>query len=107
MTLNITDTINDAKLFGPWFSGESWDVWKAILKAAYALPLTAQERAYFQAVAEREPPTKPVREVWIIAGRRGGKDSVASVIAGQAAAPAKLRRSSIRRTSCAVASARW
>ncbi len=86
MTLNITDTINDAKLFGPWFSGESWDVWKAILKAAYALPLTAQERAYFQAVAEREPPTKPVREVWIIAGRRGGKDSVASVIAGQAAA---------------------
>src|SRR5713101_6943782 len=86
MTLNIVETISDGKLFGPWFSGESWDVWKAILKAAYALPLTAQERAYFRAVAEREPPAQQAREMWVVAGRRAGKDSVASVIAAQAAA---------------------
>jgi hypothetical protein len=86
MTLSITDTITDAKLFGPWFSGESWDVWRVILKAIYALPLTVQERAHFQAVAEREPPVRQVREVWIVAGRRAGKDSVASVIAAQTAA---------------------
>jgi hypothetical protein len=86
MTLNIIDTINDAKLFGPWFSGESWNAWRAILKAIYALPLNVEERAHFQAVAEREPPTEQAREVWIVAGRRAGKDSVASVIAAQVAA---------------------
>jgi hypothetical protein len=39
------------------------------------------ERELFRRVAERDPPTKRVREIWIIAGRRAGKDSVASAIA--------------------------
>jgi hypothetical protein len=84
--LDIIETIEDSKLFGPWFAGASWGAWRTILKAVYALPLTPAEREQFFAVAEREPPSRPVREVWVVAGRRGGKDSVASVIAAQTAA---------------------
>jgi hypothetical protein len=40
---------------------------------------------YFEAVAGREPPQGRVRELWAIAGRRSGKDSIASAIAAAAA----------------------
>jgi hypothetical protein len=83
--MQIAETMSDPDLFGKWFSEPSWSVWRAILKAAFALPLTAVEREHFHTVAEREPPTEQVRELWVIAGRRGGKDSVASVIAAHAA----------------------
>jgi hypothetical protein len=56
------------------------------LKAAYALPMSDSEIEFFRTVADRDPPKKRVRELWIIAGRRAGKDSVASVIAAHSAA---------------------
>jgi hypothetical protein len=37
-------------------------------------------------IAGREPPKKPVRECWFVCGRRAGKDSIASLIAGYTAA---------------------
>ena len=40
----------------------------------------------FARIADREPPTEPCKEVWIIAGRRAGKDSIASLLAAHAAA---------------------
>jgi hypothetical protein len=57
----------------------------AVLKAAFAEPLTADALAKFKAVAERNPPTKRVRELAIIAGRGAGKDSAASLIAAYVA----------------------
>jgi hypothetical protein len=75
--MNIIETMEDPELFQPWFSGASWDGWRTILKAAFALPMTEDERAFFRSVADREPPARQVRELWIIAGRRAGKDSVA------------------------------
>lgn len=77
--------IADPALLGHYFSGSSWGRWRAILKAAYAEPLSPEELALFQEVAERDPPAQPVRELWIIAGRRSGKDSIASAIATVAA----------------------
>jgi hypothetical protein len=44
------------------------------LKAAFALKMGSEELALFRAVAERDPPKKRVRELWVIAGRRAGKD---------------------------------
>src|SRR6202158_3848250 len=73
-------------LFEPWFRGPSWDGWRAVLKAAYALPMTDDEVDFFHSVADRDPPERPVRELWCIVGRGGGKDSVASVIAAHTAA---------------------
>jgi hypothetical protein len=86
-TLPITpaDAIADPNLLGQSFAGASWDRWRAVLKAAYAEPLTPAERQLFVEVAERDPPANPVRELWVLAGRRSGKDSIASAIAATTA----------------------
>jgi hypothetical protein len=78
--------MNDPGLFQPWFAGPSWDGWRVVLKAAFALPMTDAERQFFRSIADREPPTQRVREAWFVVGRRGGKDSIASLIAGYTAA---------------------
>jgi hypothetical protein len=83
--VNIDQTLSDPNLFQPWFEGPTWDGWRAILRGAFALPMTDADREFFYRVAEREPPTKAVKELWVIAGRRGGKDSIASVIAAHVA----------------------
>ena len=88
--------MNDPGSFGPFFDGESWDGWKTILKAASGLPLNAAELEFFHSIAgDRAPPTARVREFWVAAGRRAGKDAMASGVAALAAAlfnqPHKLR----------------
>jgi hypothetical protein len=84
--LNIIECMEDPALFQPWFVGKSWNAWRVALKAAFALPMTSAERKLFRVLAEREPPRKPVRELWAVCGRRAGKDSVASLIAAHMAA---------------------
>lgn len=84
--VNIIDALDDEKLFKPWFRGDSWNGWRAVLKGAYALPMTEAELEFFHSVADRDPPERPVKELWCIVGRGGGKDSTASVIAAHTAA---------------------
>ena len=59
----------------------SWNTWKAVVKAMFGEPLNAAELELFRAVAERDPPRQPLREMAAVAGRGAGKDSVATVIA--------------------------
>ena len=84
--MNIVDAMLDPELFQPWFKGPSWEPWRCVLRAAYALPMSVSDKAFLQAVAAREPPTKRVKELWTIVGRRGGKDSIASLIVAHTAA---------------------
>lgn len=85
--MNIIQAMRDPALFEPWFRGESWNGWRTVLKAAFALPMIKSELRFFKSVAgDREPPKKRVRELWIVVGRRGGKDSIASLITAHAAA---------------------
>jgi hypothetical protein len=84
--IDIVAAMNDPGLFQPWFHGESWDGWRAILRGAFALPMTEAERDFFRSVADRDPPARPVKELWVVAGRRSGKDSIASLIAAYSAA---------------------
>lgn len=84
--MNIIEALDDPELFEPWFRGPSWFGWRVVLKAAFALPMTAEEVAFFRTIADRDPPRRRVRELWCVVGRRGGKDSVASAIAALAAA---------------------
>ena len=84
MTDPIAD-FDDPRLFEPWFRGSSWNTWRAVLKAAFGAPLHPDELELFKSVAEREPPGHRVRELWAIAGRRSGKDSVASFLAAHIA----------------------
>lgn len=79
-SFSLVDAMLDETLFKRWFEGDSWRVWFAILRAAFALPMTAEEVALFRSVAERDPPVRQVKELWVIGGRRAGKDSVASAL---------------------------
>ena len=83
MALRVTpfQVISEPRLLASGFQGASWDRWRATLKAMYAEPMSRTERRLFREVAERSAPTRPVREAWILAGRRAGKDSIASAIA--------------------------
>jgi hypothetical protein len=84
--LSVVDALNDDAIFGRWFAGASWNVWRAVLKAAFCLKMTEAEVEAFSVVAGgRKPPCKRVKELWAIVGRRGGKDSIASVLAAHAA----------------------
>jgi len=82
-TFNIADALSSDKLLGAALGDiETWGVWVAVLKAAFAIKLTADERVAFASVAgDREPPTAPVSELWAVAGRRSGKSRMAAALA--------------------------
>lgn len=85
----IGTAFTDPRLFGPWFEGSSWDNWRAVLRGAFGERLRKSETAFFREVAHRDPPPGRPKELWIIAGRRAGKDSVASGIAAHTGASFK------------------
>jgi hypothetical protein len=82
---DIVTAMNHPRLYQRWFPGPSWNNWRIALKGAYAQPMTQEERAFFRTVADRDPPFKPVRELWFVVGRGGGKDSIASLITAHTA----------------------
>jgi hypothetical protein len=83
--VSFVTAFDDPNLFGPYFSGPSWNGWRSVLKAAHGIRLNDEELEFFRSVAGRDPPKSKVRELWVIAGRRSGKDSVASAMATYAA----------------------
>lgn len=86
VSIPIHKMMRSKLLLGASFAGDSWDTWQAVVKAAYAMPLSHDERAIFNTVAGgRSPPTKQVKELVCVVGRRGGKDSVAVLLATHAA----------------------
>jgi len=85
MTADIISAMNDPEVFGRWFSGPSWEPWRVVLRGAFGLPMTDADRDLFRVLAERDPPARRVRELWVVAGRRAGKDSAASLMAAYAA----------------------
>jgi hypothetical protein len=59
----------------------SWSCWLSVLKAAFGLPLSEQQRQAFGEVAgQREPPSRRVRELWAIVARRSGKSRTAAAL---------------------------
>lgn len=78
---NIVECMDDERWFARSFAGDSWDRWRAILRAAFALPMSERDLDLFREVAERDAPAHRVKEFWCIAGRRAGKDSIASLVA--------------------------
>jgi integrase len=94
-------------IFEPWFRGPSWDGWKVVLRPIFGVPLDETETAFFQSVAgDRLAPTSSIREFWAIVGRRGGKDSIVSLICAYMAAtfdPKGLLRPGERAVVCCIA----
>lgn len=71
--INIIDALDDPALFEPWFAGPTWAGWRAILKAAFALPMSEQEEALFREVAERAPPDVSGQRALVHRGPARGK----------------------------------
>ena len=68
----------------------SWSPWLAVLRAAFGLEMSDQDRAIFSEVAgERAPPGQRVNELWCVAGRRSGKTRIAAAISVYIAAIAQ------------------
>jgi hypothetical protein len=57
--LTIIKALDDERLFKPWFRGPSWDGWRTVLKAAFAIPLNEAELEFFHRCAGR-----PARSRW-------------------------------------------
>jgi hypothetical protein len=79
----IVQALADERLLGAALHPfETWQTWGVALKAAFNLPLTEDEHATFRAIAgERGLPTRRVRELWAVCGRRSGKSRMAAAIA--------------------------
>ena len=61
------------RVLGDQFGGESWKTWRSVLRAAFALTLTAEERDVVEGLTDRQRlPAAPVRELWLLLGRRSG-----------------------------------
>lgn len=82
-TVDIDVALRDPALLGAALGDpRSWSTWLATLRAAWGLPLDAEQRERFDRVAGgRRPPIRRVRELWCKIGRGGGKSRMAAAIA--------------------------
>jgi hypothetical protein len=77
--MNIIKVIKD---FFIRFKPSSWAAWMVLLKALFAIGMTAAEQEIFsQHTGRMKLPTSPLREAWLVVGRRGGKSLVAALVA--------------------------
>ena len=81
--LPIDKVLTDQRLLGAGLAPvATWSTWIAVLKAAFALPLSDEEREVFAAIAgDRSLPKQRVRELWVCASRRSGKSRTAGGLA--------------------------
>jgi hypothetical protein len=81
--LPIDRALLDRRLLGAALGDvSSWSTWIAVLRAVFGLPLDDDQRRVFASVAGgRKPPTKRVRELWGLVGRKGGKSKMAAAVA--------------------------
>ena len=80
--IGIDRALLDRNLLGAALGdAASWSPWLSVLRAAFALPMSDEDRAAFAEVAGgRTPPGRCVNELWCICGRRSGKTRIAAAI---------------------------
>jgi hypothetical protein len=80
--ISLTQAMADPALFGKVFASPSFWTWKTVAKLIDGLPLTEpREIELFKRCTGRTKlPTKPVRRLIILAGRRAGKDRFESAV---------------------------
>lgn len=67
------------QIFTP--SIESYTPWFTFLKAIFGLPMADSELEFYRLYTGRtDPPDRPVKEVWTVAGRRSGKSFISAFI---------------------------
>jgi len=82
MSVTIRDLMTEPDLFGGQFDGTSWATWRTLLSGFYGLALAKAELDTFSGLTGlSEPPGKPLDELWLVVGRRGGKSQTAALLA--------------------------
>ena len=72
--MNIIQALDDPQVFGPFFRGPTWVVWRVFLAVLFGLPLTPEQLAlYTKHTGRTMAPTSPLHEAWLVCGRRAGK----------------------------------
>jgi hypothetical protein len=80
----IERAIRDPRLFGAGLGDiATWQTWLTVLRAAFGSSLDQSGLDIFAKVAGgRNPPSRRVRELWAICGRRSGKSRMAALVSG-------------------------
>ena len=81
--MNIIEALDDRNLLGASIrDAESWKPWRALLAAAFGLPLDPYQAELFrQCTGRTVPPAAPSAYLWLVIGRRGGKSFAKALIA--------------------------
>jgi hypothetical protein len=81
--ISITDLCLDPRFFAAQFGADSWRTWLVFLRVLFGIKLTnIDDRAIAKRHTGRsQPPSGPIREAWVIAGRRAGKSRIAALVA--------------------------
>ena len=80
--MNIIEFLDNPELNPEGFDGGTRDTMRSVLKAAWALPMDGKDLELFQSVAGgRQPPSKRVNRLVVIAGRRAEKTRTAALSA--------------------------
>jgi phage terminase large subunit-like protein len=79
--ITIAEAIADGVLFGRVL-GPTFANWAVFLLALFGLPMTPEQLAIYQRFTGRTtPPSAPLREAWLVCGRRAGKSFILALIA--------------------------
>jgi hypothetical protein len=80
--ITIDQSLADPNLLGAALGDpQSWSRWMTVLRAAFGLPMTPDDRVGFAEIAGgRSPPSHPVAELWCVVGRRSGKTRMAAAV---------------------------
>jgi hypothetical protein len=90
--LSLRKSLDDPSVFRGLFPSPSWDAWRVVASVLQGKRLTAAERAIFTQCTGRErEPTRPLRELWVVAGRKSGKSRFAGLVSAYLAAAADPR----------------
>jgi hypothetical protein len=79
---DIHRVATDEGLLGKYYAGDTWRNWRVVLDAAFGrmLRLGEDRRIFAELAGGRAAPRQPIKELWCVAGRRSGKDSVAALL---------------------------
>jgi hypothetical protein len=87
MKITLFAAMRDPKLLGVPFTSPTFWPWLTVAKLIDGLPLDEREAELFRACTGRtELPAAPVRRLYLLAGRRAGKDRFLSAVAVHRAA---------------------
>jgi hypothetical protein len=79
--MTLLQALRDRFLFARWFEGDSWTAWRVFLAVLTGESLSPQQAEVYRSHTGRaRTPAGPVREAWVVVGRRGGKSLVAALM---------------------------